>query len=44
MEEEGEDGEKLKEKFSAFQHYLVETEVEDQRYKVFSFEMFKIRY
>ena len=38
VEEEGEDGEKLKEKLSAFQHFLVDTEIENGRHKVFNFQ------
>ena len=35
VEEEGEDGEKLKEELSACQHFLVDTEMENGRHKVF---------
>ena len=39
VEEEGEDGEKLKEELSACQHFLVDTEMENGRHKVFNFQM-----
>ena len=39
MEEEEEDGEKLKEELSACQHFLVDTEMENGRHKVFNFQM-----
>ena len=42
MEEEGEDGEKLKEKLSACQHFLVDTEMENGRHKVLNFQMSKL--
>ena len=42
VEEEGEDGEKLKEEPSACQHFLVYTEIENERHKVFNFEMSKL--
>ena len=42
MEEEGEDGEKLKEELSACQHFLVDTEMENGRHKVFNFQMSKL--
>ena len=42
LEEEGEDGEKLKEELSACQHFLVDTEMENGRYKVFNFQMSKL--
>ena len=42
MEEEGEDGEKLKEELSACQHFLVYTEMENGRHKVFNFQMSKL--
>ena len=42
LEEEGEDGEKLKEEFSACQHFLVDTEMENGRHKVFNFQMSKL--
>ena len=38
-EEEGDDGEKLKEEFSACQHFLVDTEMEIGRHEVFNFQM-----
>ena len=42
LEEEGEDGEKLKEELSACQHFLVDTELENGRHKVFNFQMSKL--
>ena len=39
MEKEGEDGEKLKEEHNACQHFLVDTEMENERHKVFNFQM-----
>ena len=39
VEEEGEDGEKLKEELGACQHFLVDTEMENVRNKVFNFQM-----
>ena len=39
--EEGEDSEKLKEELSACQHFLVDTEMENGRHKVFNFQMSK---
>ena len=42
VEEEGDDGEKLKEELSACQHFLVNTEVENGRHKVFNFQMSKL--
>ena len=39
VEEEGEDGEKLKEELSGCQHFLVDTEREKGRHKVFIFQM-----
>ena len=42
VEKEGEDGEKLKEELSAFQHFLVDTEMENGRHKVFNFHMPKL--
>ena len=41
-EEEGEDGEKLKEELSACQHFLVDTEIEKGRHKVFNFQISKL--
>ena len=38
VEEEVEDGEKLKEELSSCQHFLVDTEMENGRHKVFSFQ------
>ena len=40
-EEEGEDGEKLKEELSACQYFLVDIEMENGRHKVLSFQMSK---
>ena len=37
--EEGEDGDKLKEELSACQLFLVDTEMENGRHKVFIFQM-----
>ena len=42
VEEEGENGEKLKEELSACQHFLVDTEMENGRHKVFNFQMSKL--
>ena len=42
VEEEGKDGEKLKEEPSACQHFLVNAEMENGRYKVFNFQMSKL--
>ena len=42
VEEEGEDGVKLKEELSACQHFLVDTEMENGRHKVFNFQMSKL--
>ena len=39
VEEEGEDGEKLKEELSPYQHFLVDTEMENGRHKLFNFQM-----
>ena len=41
-EQEGEDGDKLKEELSAGQHFLVDTEMENGRYKVFNFQLSKL--
>ena len=41
VEEEKEDGEKLKEEISACHHFLVDTEMENGRHKVFIFQMSK---
>ena len=41
VEQIGEDGEKLKEELSACQHFLVDTEMENGRHKVFNFQMLK---
>ena len=42
VEGEGEDGVKLKEELSACQHFLVDTEMENGRHKVFNFQMSKL--
>ena len=42
VEEEGENGEKLKEELSASQQFLVDTEIENGRHKVFNFQMSKL--
>ena len=42
VEEKGENGEKLKEELSACQHFLVSTEMENGRHKVFNFQMSKL--
>ena len=42
VEEEGKNGEKLKEELSACQHFLVDTEMENGRHKVFNFQMSKL--
>ena len=42
VEEEGEDGEKLKEELSSCQHFLVDTEMENARHKAFNFQMSKL--
>ena len=42
LEELGEDGEKLKEQLSACQHFLVDTEMENGRHRVFNFQMLKL--
>ena len=42
VEEEREDGEKLKEELSACQHFLVDTEMENGRQKVFNFQIPKL--
>ena len=42
VEEEGENGEKLKEELSACQYFLVDTEMENGRHKVFNFQMSKL--
>ena len=42
VEEEGEDGEKLKEELSACQHFLVDMEMENGRHQVFNFQMSKL--
>ena len=40
--EKGEDGEKLKAELSACHHFLVGTEMENGRHKVFNFQMSKL--
>ena len=42
MEEEGENGEKLKEELSACQPFLVDTEMDNERHKLFNFQMSKL--
>ena len=42
VEEEVEDEEKLKEELSACQHFLVDTEMENGRHKVFNFQISKL--
>ena len=42
VEELGEDGEKLKGELSACQHFLVDTEMENGRHKVFNLQMLKL--
>ena len=42
VEEEGDNGEKLKEELSACQHFLVDTEMENGRHKVLKFQMTKL--
>ena len=42
VEEEGDDGEKLKEELSACQHFLVDSEMENGRHKVFNFQISKL--
>ena len=42
VEEEGEDGEKLKEELSACHHFLLDTEMENWRHKVFNFQISKL--
>ena len=42
VEKEGDDGEKLKEELSACHHFLVDTELENGRRKVFNFQMSKL--
>ena len=42
VEEEGEDGEKLKEELSAFQHFLVDREMKNGRHRLFNFQMSKL--
>ena len=37
VEEEGQDGEKLKQELSGCQHFLLDTEMENGRHKVFNF-------
>ena len=42
VEEKGENGERLKEELSACQHFMVDTEMENGRHKVFNFQMSKL--
>ena len=42
VEKEGEDGKKLKEELGSCQHFLVDTEIENGRHKVFNFQMSKL--
>ena len=42
VDEEGEDGEKLKEELSACKHFLVGTEMENGRHKIFNFQLSKL--
>ena len=42
MEKEGEDGKQLKKELSACQHFLVDTEIENGKHKVFNFQMSKL--
>ena len=42
VQEEAEDGEKLKDELSACQHFLVDTEMENGSRKVFNFQMSKL--
>ena len=42
VEDEGEDGEKLKEELSAFQHFPLNTEMENGIHKVFNVQMSKL--
>ena len=42
MEEEREDEEKLKEELSACQHFVVDTEMQNEKYKVLNFQMSKL--
>ena len=42
VQEEAEDGEKLKDELSACQHFLVDTEMENGSHKVFNFQMSKL--
>ena len=41
VEEEGNDGKKLKEELIDCQHFLMDTEMEDGRHKEFNFQMSK---
>ena len=41
VEEEGKDGEKLKDDLSVRQNFLVDTETENRRHKVFDFQISK---
>ena len=42
MDEEWEDGEKLKKDLSACQQFLVDTEIETGRYQIFNFQKSKL--
>ena len=42
VEEEGEEGEKLKKELSACQHFPVDTEIENGRQNMFNFQMSKL--
>ena len=42
VEEEGDDGEKLKEDMSACQQFLVDTEMDSGRHKIFNFQMSRL--
>ena len=42
LEEEGEDGEKLKEELSGCEHFLVDTKTKNGRHKVSTFQMSKL--
>ena len=42
LEEEGEDGEKLKKELSACQHFLVDSEMENRRHRPLNFQISKL--
>ena len=44
VEEEGENGEKIKDELSACQYFLRDTELENGRHEVFNFSNVKVRY